>query len=44
MQIESIEWKKARRETWLQFLRAVCEQSEGSRGVGLRPRIAFPRE
>ena len=44
MQIESIGWKKARRETWLQYLRAVCEQSEGSDGEHLGLGILSPRE
>jgi hypothetical protein len=36
--------EKARCETWLQYLRGVCEQSEGSDGVHLDPRVVSPRE
>jgi hypothetical protein len=36
--------KKARRERWLQYLRAVCEQSEGGDRVHLDPHIASPQE
>ena len=44
MQIESIEWKRARRETWLQYLRAECEQSEGSEEVDFRLPTVAPRD
>ena len=36
--------EKARPKTWVQYLRAVCEQSEGSDGVHIGPRIVSPRE
>jgi hypothetical protein len=36
--------KKARPETWLQYLRAVCEQAERNDEVHARPSIASPGE